>query len=335
MKQTYVADLTPDSPVRSTFLVQSKERKMASNGAPYLDLSLRDSSGMIAAKLWDCDRFANDFEVDDVVQVEGQVESFRGTPQVRVRKISRCAPQDISLVDYLPHSRRDPGEMYETVLQRIREMPEGPLRALLLEVMEDPAIAEKYKLAPAAMSYHHAYLGGLIEHVSSLVALADKVADHYPSLRRDLVIAGLVLHDIGKIQELSFGRAFDYTTRGRLVGHISIAVEIVEEKIRLIPDFPPTLRDQLEHIILSHHGKLEFGSPKEPMFPEALVVHYLDDLDSKLESMYGQYEADKQRPGEWTARNPALRRELFRFAEGKPEVDESLPANDAHASKKS
>jgi 3'-5' exoribonuclease len=333
MKQTYVAELTPDSPVRSTFLVRTKERKVASNGAPYLDLNLQDTSGVIAAKLWDCDRFLNDFEAGDVVQAEGQVESFRGTSQIRLRKITRCAPEEYSLLDYLPHSRRDADEMYQALLARVRQMPESPLRTLLLGVLDDPAIAEKYKLAPAAMSYHHAYLGGLIEHVSSLVALADKVADHYQSLRRDLVIAGLILHDIGKIEELSFARALDYTTRGRLVGHISIAMRIVQEKIRLIPNFPPSLQDQLEHIILSHHGKLEFGSPKEPMFPEALVVHYLDDLDSKLESMRSQYEADKQRPGEWTGRNPALRLELFRFAEEVSEGSAPSPADD-HASKK-
>jgi 3'-5' exoribonuclease len=333
MKRTNVTDLTPDSLVRSTFLVQSKERKIASNGAPYLDLSLQDASGTIPAKLWDCDRFPNDFEVDDIVQVEGQLESFRGTAQVRIRKIARCRPEEVSLLDYLPHSQHDPEQMFAGLLERIRQMPDGPLRALLLEVMEDPAIAEKYKLAPAAMSYHHAYLGGLVEHVSSLVALADKVADHYPSLRRDLIIAGLVLHDIGKIQELSFGRAFDYTTRGRLVGHISIAIEIVHEKMRLIPDFPPSLRDQIEHIILAHHGKLEFGSPREPMFPEALVVHYLDDMDSKLESMRAQYKADRQRPGEWTGRNPALRRELFRPGEEAPEHPEHSSADD-HASKR-
>jgi len=197
----------------------------------------------------------------------------------------------------------------------MRRMPEGYLRTLLMSVLEDPEIAERYKLAPAAMSYHHAYLGGLLEHVCSLVELGDVVCDHYPTLRRDLVLAGLVLHDLGKIAELNFSRGFRYTTRGQLVGHMAIALEIVQEKIRALPDFPVSLKDQLEHIILSHHGKLEFGSPKEPLFPEALVVHYLDDLDSKLEAMRAQYAADKERPGDFTSRNPALKRELFKINE--------------------
>jgi len=315
MKETFVADLTPETFVRSTFLVQSKERKIASNGAAYLDLSLRDTSGVIPGKVWDCDRLTIDFEVDDVVELEAQVESYRGTSQLRVRKIQRSRDEALDLLDYLPRTSQDPAALLAALLERLRRMPEGPLRTLLLSVLEDAAIAEKYKLAPAAMSYHHAYLGGLLEHVCSLVELGDVVCDHYPALRRDLVLAGLVLHDLGKIAELNFARGFRYTTRGQLVGHMAIALEIVQEKIRALPDFPASLKDQLEHIILSHHGKLEFGSPKEPLFPEALVVHYLDDLDSKLEAMRAQYAADKERPGDFTSRNPALKRELFKINE--------------------
>jgi 3'-5' exoribonuclease len=189
---------------------------------------------------------------------------------------------------------------------------------LLLTILEDPAIAEKYKRAPAAMSYHHAFLGGLLEHVLSLVQLGDQVCDHYEFLRRDLLLAGLVLHDVGKIEELSFSRGFRYSTRGQLLGHISIGLEMVQEKMRQIPGFPAELKAQIEHIILSHHGKVEFGSPKEPVFPEALLVHFLDEMDSKLEAMRAQYAADQDRPGDWTARNPALRRELLKIERGSP-----------------
>ncbi|MBI1940917.1 MAG: HD domain-containing protein [Acidobacteria bacterium] len=312
MKESFVTSLAPEDSVQSTFLIQSKERKIARNGNAYLDLDLRDATGVIRAKLWDCDRHALDFDVDDVVRVVGEVEGFQGTPQIRVRKIGRCAPEEIDLRDYFPRSSRDPEEMYAALRARLQALAPGPLRALLLAILEDPAIAEKLKLAPAAMSYHHAYLGGLLEHVLSLVELADGVCDHYPSLDKDLVLAGLVLHDLGKIEELSYARGFRYTTRGQLLGHITIGLEIVREKMKEIADFPGDLKDRIEHIILSHHGQLEFGSPKEPMFPEALVVHYLDNLDSKLASMRAQYAADKDRPGEWTARNPALKRELLK-----------------------
>ncbi len=316
MKELFVADLAPRKPVRSTFLVQSKERRIARSGSAYLDLDLRDATGVIGAKLWDCDKYPADFEVDDVVRIDGEVEDYQGTSQVRIHKISRCAQEGVNLLDYLPRTSRNPDEMYATLVERLRRMPEGPLRALVLAVVEDPGIAAKFKLAPAATSYHHAYLGGLLEHVLSLGELGDKVCDHYAWLDRDLVLAGLVLHDLGKIEELSFTGGFRYSTRGQLVGHMAIALEIVSEKERAIPEFPPSLKDQIEHIILSHHGKLEFGSPKEPMFPEALVVHYLDDLDSKLASMRAQYATDKNLAGDWTTRNRALGRELFKAAKG-------------------
>jgi 3'-5' exoribonuclease len=318
MKQRFVTDLSPDAQVRTTFLVQARERKIARTGSAYLDLDLRDASGVVRAKLWDCDRHPLDFEVEDIVAVEGVVEDYQGTLQIRVRKISRCSPDEVDLFDYLPRSRRDPEEMYATLLDRLRRMPEGPLRMLLLTIMEDPSIAEKYKRAPAAMSYHHAFLGGLLEHVLSLVQLGDQVCDHYEFLRRDLLLAGLVLHDLGKIEELSFSRGFRYSTRGQLLGHISIGLEMAQEKMRQIPDFPAELKGLIEHIILSHHGKMEFGSPKEPVFPEALVVHFLDEMDSKLEAMRAQYATDQDRPGDWTARNPALRRELLKIERGSP-----------------
>lgn len=312
MKQGFVAELAPNQPVRSTFLVQAKERKIASNGNAYLDLDLRDSTGSIKAKLWDCDRVSLDFEADDVVRVEGQVEEYRGAAQLKIRKISKCSGPEVDLRDYFPRSAREPEEMYGALVERMGRMPEGPVRQLLLAVLEDPAIASPFKLAPAATNFHHAYLGGLLEHVLSLVELGDRVSDHYPALDRNLVLAGLVLHDLGKLEELSFERGFHYTTRGQLIGHITMGLELVQSKMRALPDFPASLRDRIEHIILSHHGKLEFGSPKEPMFPEALVVHYLDDLDSKLESMRAQYVSDRDRAGDFTSRNRPLGRELLK-----------------------
>lgn len=300
------------STVDSPFLVQTKERRTASNGSAYLDITLLNTHGPLRAKLWDADKHHFDFEEEDVVRVVGDLEEFKGTPQLIVRRITRLPLEEINYTELFPRSARDPEEMLAELLARIRNMGEGPLRALLLTLLEDSAIADKYKLAPAAMSYHHAYLGGLIEHVLSLIGLADKLCDHYAELRRDLIVAGLVLHDIGKIEELSFKTGIRYTTRGQLLGHISIGAEMVSEKIRAIPDFPAAVRDQLLHIILSHHGELQFGSPKEPLFPEALVVHLLDNLDSKLQSMRTQYATDKERPGDFTARNPALKRELFK-----------------------
>ncbi|PYV34653.1 MAG: phosphohydrolase [Acidobacteria bacterium] len=312
MKRLSVSELAPESPVQSQFLVQSKERKISSNGSAYLDLELRDATGAIKAKVWDADRLRVDFEPGEVVRVEGRVDTYKGAPQIIIRAISRCRTEEVNLLDFMPHSLEDPEAMFARLLERLRRMPEGPLRKLLLAVAEDDGIAPRLKLAPAATALHHAYLGGLLEHVLSLVELGDRVCDHYPWLDRELVVAGLVLHDIGKIEELEYAGAFRYTNRGQLVGHIVLSLEIVRAKAAAIASFPAGLQDQIEHILLSHHGKLEFGSPKEPAFPEALAVHYLDDLDSKLQSMRAQYAADFGRPGDWTSRNRALGRELFK-----------------------
>lgn len=312
MKKVFLADLIPGRPFTTTFLVQLKERKVARTGNAYLDLELRDSTGSRRAKFWDVDRSNATFEVDDIVQVSGGLELFQGAPQITVREIRRVADGEADLLDYLPRTKQDPEQMYAALLDRVKALPEGPVRALLIEVLEDPEIAAKYKLAPAATTMHHAFLGGLLEHVTSLCGLADRITDHYAWLDRPLILAGIVLHDIGKIEELDFNRSFRYSTRGQLLGHITIGLEIAQQKMRAIPDFPARLKDQIEHIMLSHHGKLEFGSPKEPMFPEALVVHSLDELDSKLEAMRAQFELEKDLAGEWTNKNPALGRRLLK-----------------------
>jgi 3'-5' exoribonuclease len=311
MKESFVADLKPGSLIHTTFLVQSKELRKGRSGGCYLDVRLQDSSGTIAGRYWDADGVAFDFEVDDLVLVKAQAETFQDSLQLRLGSIARYGGAS-DLRDYLPRSPREPEQVYAALVARLRRMPEGYIRRLLLAVAEDPEIARRYKLAPAATLYHHAYLGGLLDHVSSLVEMGDLICDHYSALNRELILAGLVLHDLGKIEELQYDRAFRYSTRGQLLGHIFLGLEIVRGKIAQIPDFPPGLRDRIEHIILAHHGKLEFGSPKEPVFPEALVVHYLDDLDSKLESMRAQYQADGLRPGDWTSRNRALGRELLK-----------------------
>ncbi len=321
MKDSFVADLKPGSLIHATFLVQSKELKKGRSGRSYLDVRLQDSTGSIPSRYWDADGVAFDFEIDDLVLVKAQAEQYQDGLQLRLGSIARYAgPFDLR--DYLPRTPHDSEQLFASLVARVCRMPEGYIRQLLLAVLEDPEIARRYKLAPAATLYHHAYLGGLLDHVSSLAGIADLVSDHYPVLNRELVLAGLILHDLGKIEELQYDAAFRYSTRGQLLGHIFLGLEMVREKIRQIPGFPPALRDRIEHIILAHHGKLEFGSPKEPLFPEALVVHYLDDLDSKLESMRAQYAAEGARPGDWTTRNRALGRELLKAMLG----EDSEPA---------
>jgi 3'-5' exoribonuclease len=188
------------------------------------------------------------------------------------------------------------------------------LRALLEALLTDPAVAEGLKRAPAAKAIHHAWLGGLLEHVLSLLRLARLTAPHYPLVDADLLTAGIILHDLGKIRELGYARSFGYTTEGQLLGHMQIALRLVAEKLPGLPDFPPKLRNLVEHMILSHHGQLEFGSPKVPVFAEALMLHHLDNLDSKMETLRATLERDRASAGEWTGYNAALERSLLNKA---------------------
>ncbi len=177
--------------------------------------------------------------------------------------------------------------------------------------MADPEIARAYRNAPAAKTMHHAFIGGLLDHVVSLFRSCDLVARNYPFINRDLLLTGAFLHDIGKVHELSYARSFSYTTEGQLLGHMIIELELLHAKLAQIPDFPAPLKILVEHLIISHHGQYEFGSPKLPMFPEALMLHYLDDLDSKMEAMRAQFERDAELDSPWTGYNSALARPLL------------------------
>jgi 3'-5' exoribonuclease len=177
--------------------------------------------------------------------------------------------------------------------------------------MADAEIAERYRNAPAAKTLHHAYIGGLLDHVVSLFRSCDLMCRNYPQLNRDLLLTGAFLHDIGKIQELTYNRAFSYTTRGQLLGHMIIELEMLQAKVATLPDFPAELKTLLEHLIISHHGQYDFGSPKLPMFPEALMLHYLDDLDSKMEAMRAHFEREAASDGPWTSYNASLGRPLL------------------------
>jgi 3'-5' exoribonuclease len=220
----------------------------------------------------------------------------------------RLDDSEVDFADYFPASARDPEEMWAELRSIIGSLANVHLKALLEAMLGDEEVARRYKRAPAAKQIHHAYLGGLIEHVLSLCSLARMTAGHYKNVDYDLLITGVVLHDIGKIYELSYERGFSYSNDGQLLGHIMIALRMVGEKIQGLPGFPAELRSLVEHMIVSHHGHLEFGSPKLPQFPEALLLHYLDDMDSKMECMRALIERDKQVDGCFTVFSPALER---------------------------
>jgi len=323
MKSPMVSDLASGQNIQGTFLVQLKDVRQKKTGDPYLSLVLMDRSGAIDAKMWDnVSGVMDSFETDDFLRVKGETQLYQGRLQITVYSLQRVPDTEVALADFLPASKRDPDEMMAEVLALVSAMKNPHLRALLEAIFADPEIASRYKLAPAAKGIHHAWLGGLIEHVLSLAALARFMAVHYPSLDEDLLLTGVLLHDIGKITELNYTRSFSYSTEGGLLGHMQIGLRIIAEK--LPAGFPPKLRNLVEHLILSHHGQLEFGSPKLPVFPEALMLHHLDNLDSKMATMAAWLEKDRPAANEWTGYNAALERSFLdkqKYLSDKPKVE--------------
>jgi 3'-5' exoribonuclease len=329
MKTPYVKELEPNQNISTFFLVQNKEIRQKKSGEPYLSLSLSDRTGELDAKMWDnVAEVMETFDRDDFVKVKGLIQIFHNRPQLTIHKMRRVGDHEVEFADYFPASERNPDEMLAQLRGIVAGMRNAHLRGLLEALLDDPEIARRFKIAPAAKQIHHAYLGGLIEHVLSLCGLAALTASHYRSVDPDLLLTGVVLHDMGKIYELSYDRTFSYTTEGQLLGHISIAMRMVADKLARFPDFPPRLRTLIEHMILSHHGRLEFGSPKAPQFPEAMLLHYLDDLDSKMECMRQMVDRDRLVEGHFTAYNPAMERSILKKAKF---LEESAPLPQAVA----
>ncbi|MFL6414298.1 MAG: HD domain-containing protein [Bryobacteraceae bacterium] len=313
MKSPYVGGLLPNEVVTVQFIVINKEIRQKKTGEPYLSLQLADKTGEIEAKMWDnVEEVMHTFDRDDFVKAKGLMQLYQKRAQFTIHKMRRLEDSEVDFGDYFPCSDRSPDDMFRELQSIIAGIGNTHLRLLLESVMQDATIAEKFKIAPAAKSIHHACRGGLIEHVLSLCTLARFTAAHYKDVDLDLVLTGAVLHDIGKIEELSYNRSFGYSSEGQLLGHIVIGLKILADKIRKVPDFPPRLRTVVEHLVVSHHGELEFGSPKVPSFPEALLLHQLDNLDSKMESMRGTLRKASSLDADFTGWVPSLERTLLR-----------------------
>ena len=309
MKSPYVNELGRNQAITTSFLVHSKEVRQKKSGEIYLSLLLADRTGELDAKMWDnVPEVVDAFDRDDFVKVKGLVQIFHNRPQLTIHKMRRLDDSEIDFADYFPTSRRDPDEMWGELRATVAGVQNPHLKGLLNAILDDEDVARRYRRAPAAKQIHHARLGGLIEHVLSVAKLARIAAAHYPNTDLDLLLAGAILHDIGKIYELNYDRGFSYSEDGQLLGHIAIGLRMIAEKVRGLPDFPPRLRSLIEHMILSHHGQLEFGSPKLPQFPEALLLHYLDDMDSKMECMRSLIENDRQVEGCFTSYSASLER---------------------------
>lgn len=314
MKPVFVADLQPDQPVTSSFLVSSKEILQTRDGKSYLRLELADRTGAIEARMWDnFDLAAGAIDRGDFVKVQGRTELYRNRLQLKIDRLRKAQAEEVDPRDYFPHTSEDIDDLYRRLSEFASSISNPWLRRLAESVLSDPRLAPKLKQAPAAKMMHHAYRGGLLEHVVSLCGLCRQVAAHYPKeIDGDLLLAGAILHDIGKIDELEYERETGYSAPGRLLGHILLGIELTRRKIDSIEGFPAPLACLIEHMIASHHGREEFGSPRPPLFLEALVLHYLDDLDSKVGAVRASLDAPGGEP-EWTERNAALGRQFLRL----------------------
>jgi len=295
MKDIYIDDIAAfdeGRPFDGFFLVLSKQQRMTKTNKPYLNLILGDKKGQLEGRIWEPGdaRIAKEFDRGDTVKVRGSASKFDDRVQMKIDQLRKAQAGEVEKIDLLPATTYDIAVLWKHLQASVESVRNPDLKRLLHAVLADEAIAQAYREAPAARQLHHAWLGGLLEHVVSLLGLADRVAGHYALLDRDLLITGVILHDIGKIRELSWSVGFDYTVEGILLGHIQMGVDLVEKTIDALPDFPSRLRTLVLHMILSHHGKLEFGSPKLPMIPEALALNFVDDLDAKMQAVASEFE---------------------------------------------
>jgi 3'-5' exoribonuclease len=324
MKTSFVTDLNSEQSITTFFLVHEKEIRSTREGKPYLRLELGDRSGTIEARMWDqFDLAAKDINRDDFVKVNARVEIYRNRPQLSLQQLRLAKPEEVDLADFLVHTKEDVGKLYAQLQEHAGSIGNPWLKKLVTGIISDPAIATKYKRAPAAKVMHHAYLGGLLEHVIGLCGLAKQIAAHYPELDVDLLLTAAILHDVGKLDELCYERAIGYTVEGQLLGHIVMELETVSKAMDAIEGFPANLKIVVQHMLISHHGQYDFGSPKLPMIREALAFHYMDDLDSKLAAVRAALALDTGEP-DWSAYSGALGRKFLR-------LDQFLKSSNAKA----
>jgi 3'-5' exoribonuclease len=311
MKSLYAADIYDNQLVDSLFLVATKNHGVTKTGNGYLVLKLLDRSGEIEGRVWErADELARGFDKNDFVRVRGQATLYQGKVQIRVQDVMRVDETKVAAEDFLPKSAFDPDAMLEELQVILRALKNDHLLALAESCFADQQLMDLLKQAPGAKTIHHPYLSGLLEHTLSLLKLILKVVENYRGVDVDLLLMGGFLHDIGKIYEFSFDRAVEYTDDGQLLGHLVMEVELVNAKIETIPGFPKELAMLLKHMLVSHHGAYEFGSPKLPQTLEAVILHSLDDLDGKIQAI--QSMPEKEPGSKWTAFHRAYGRSFYR-----------------------
>ncbi|MCA9244787.1 MAG: HD domain-containing protein [Phycisphaerales bacterium] len=316
----YIRDLQSGERIDGEiFLLLQKDLRTSNNGSLYIHAVLGDQTGQLLTRMWDASKeFFETLEVGAPLRVRGRVESYKNKPQFILDGATVCEPGEVDVSRFLPTTENDREQMWKRTLEVLRTIRDKHLLALIGQFINDAEFADRYQAAPAARNNHHAYIGGLLEHTLNLLELALLVLPRYPRVNRDLVLTGVFLHDIGKTAELSWTTGFEYTTEGQMLGHIVQAVSWVDQKAAALaqagtPLDPQTLLS-VKHIIVAHHGKYEFGSPRLPATAEAFMVHYLDNLDAKLAMVFNAIDADQNPDSDWTGWTPALENRVFKGA---------------------
>ncbi len=323
IKEIYVKDIKQGNKVASFFLAAEKNMAFSQKGSPYLSVKLKDKTGELDCKVWEnAAEFDQLFKKGDIIFIEGRAATYKNSIQISIINLKKIPWEDIAPADYLPCVKGDVEAMFNEMAGFIEKVNDKHLRALLNAFFQEEETISLFKRAPAAKGFHHIYLGGLLEHTLSVVKILDKIAYHYPDLNKDMVITGGILHDIGKIHEFSYDSIIDYSDEGRLIGHIVMGVEMINEKITAIEHFPSQSAMELRHIILSHHGEFEFGSPKRPKTLEALVVHYIDDLDAKFNAFQTFMADSTNADSDWTVYNRFLERFLYKKKTVEPNMQD-------------
>jgi 3'-5' exoribonuclease len=312
MKKQFIADIKAGDRVDDIFVLSEKILSQKRDGNNFLNVTLSDKTGTIKGVVWDnVDQIAAGITSGDFAHVNGSVSDYRGTLQVVIKNMDPVSPDVIDPSDFLPQTSRDIEGMFERLMKRTDSITTDYLKALIDAFFKDKEFVNKFKTAPAAKKMHHAYIGGLLEHTLSMTSLADKIAGHYSGIDRDLLLSGAILHDIGKIDEFEYQFKIDYSDKGRLLNHIVIGLKMVDDKLSGIEHFPEDQVLLLKHLIVSHHGTREFGSPEPPKTIEAVLLNYIDEIDSKINGIR-DFIASEDPDETWTSYHRLLERHFYK-----------------------
>lgn len=312
MKKQFITDIRAGDRVEDIFVLSEKILSQKRDGDNFLNVALSDKTGTIKGVVWDnVDQIAADTSSGDFVYVNGGVSDYRGTLQIVIKKMAPLSSDRIDPSDFLPQTSRDIEDLFERLVRRADSITTDYLKALIDAFFNDKEFVNKFKAAPAAKKMHHAYIGGLLEHTVSMASLADKIAGHYSGIDRDLLLSGAILHDIGKVDEFEYQFKIDYSDKGRLLNHIVIGIKMVDEKLSAIEHFPEDQELLLKHLIVSHHGTREFGSPEPPKTIEAVVLNYIDEIDSKVNAIR-DFIASEDPDETWTSYHRLLERHFYK-----------------------